>query len=82
MQLKCALSVEALLKKTTMSVQVANEIRANKPISKQLVELLGKNPKLLEGLSFGNITIEIKQGNIYRVLISNSVLVKPNEGGV
>lgn len=64
-----------------MNAPTATETKANKPIGKQLVEMLNRNPKILEGVSFGSITIEIKNGNINRVFISNSILVKP-EGNV
>ena len=50
-------------------------------VQSQLIKLLSsKQLEDLNNIRYGNLTVEIRDGVVYKCLVSNSLLVRTNEG--
>ena len=48
-------------------------------IANQIINFLKNNSNSIESLEFGEIRIEVKNKSVYRVYVSNSILVKSED---
>lgn len=48
-------------------------------IKSQLIQFLERNPNIFEKLEYGEIKLELRNKKIYRIIVSNSILVREND---
>lgn len=53
---------------------VQNQLKSN--LADQLIKFALENQEEFENLQFGKLEFEVRDGSIYKVLVSNSILVK------
>ena len=59
-----------------MKTKKTQETYPVKPLKEQIRDFIEANSDRIEELEFGNLTFEVREGKVYRLLITSSVLVR------